>query len=181
MYLKAVLIGALCSFLLTPERSDALHVSILDTSPASFSIKCNSCVGILSDGSLDSAFSQGLNIGSANEANIASYLSGIGFSSATSDVTKFDLGTGGLGGSGSSTDYSFNVSSGIFFVKYGKFTAFFQSAAADTVSFMKSGGGAGALSNYGTIAPVPLPASILLLFGVVASLGVLKLRKSKAA
>ncbi len=185
MNIKAAIVSACGVLLLSTEKSDALYVDILDMSPASFSVKCNSCVGILDDGSLDPNNSFGTNIGSANEANIAAYLTSIGFSgTTTTDVTKFDLGTGGLGGSGSSTNYSFDVGSGVFFVKYGTNTAFFQSSGPDTITFVKSGGGAGALSNYGTVgpvAPVPLPATILLLVGAVAALGVVRLRRSRTA
>ncbi|NOC46893.1 VPLPA-CTERM sorting domain-containing protein [Ruegeria sp. HKCCD7559] len=174
-------LAATMSLMLSVTASNALTVNIVDQSSASFSVNCNSCVGILEDGSLDSMFSHGLSIGSANEANIASYLTNIGYSSVSSDVVKFDLGGGGLGGTGNSENYSFNVSKGLFFVKYGTATAFFLSSASDTVSFTKSGRGPFALSNYGTVAPapVPLPTSILLLIGAVGTLGAMRWRSMR--
>ena len=165
--------------LFTAAESEAATITIDDTSPATFSLTCPSgCVGILADGSESPTTSAGVEIGSANEGNIASYLSSIGISADAADVTKFDLGTGGLGGSGSDSNFSFDVVAGYFFTKYATFTAFFYTDTDQRVTFAKSGGGKGGLSNYGTVNEVPIPAAGFLLLGGLGALGLMRRRKT---
>ncbi len=175
--MKTILAAGIAALLLSVTNSAAATITINDTSPALFEVECPSgCSGVLSDGSLSATHSDGVEIGSANEANIASYLTSIGL--AIEDVTKFDLGTGGLNGSGSEEDFSFDVVAGYFFTKYATFTAFFYTDTAQTVTFTKEGGGRGGLSNYGTVSQVPVPAAGFLLLAGLGGLAVFGRRKT---
>ncbi len=173
--LTTLAVGALALF--AAAETKAATITISDASPATFSVMCPSgCVGILADGSKSPTASDGVTIGSANEGNIASYLNSIGITTTTADVTKYDLGNGGLGGSGTGSNFSFDVVAGYFFTKYAIYTAFFYTDTAQRITFMKSGGGQGGLSNYGTVAPVPIPAAGFLLLGGLAALGLMRRR-----
>lgn len=157
----------------------AATITVNDTSPATFSVYCPSgCVGVLSDGTTSATTSDAVEIGSASEDNIATFLSGIGIPAVEADVTKFNRGTGGLNGSGTDADFSFDVVAGYFFTKYATFTAFFYTDTAQTITFTKDGGGRDGLSNYGTVvtSEVPLPAAGFLLLGGFAALGLVRRR-----
>lgn len=168
-------VGLLATF--AAAKSEASSITINDTYSATFSVSCPSgCSGVLSSGALSPTTADAVDLDSANEDQIASYLTSVGV--MVDEVNKFDVGSGGLGGSGTDSDFSFDVVAGYFFTKYANLTAFFYTETAQTVTFLKDGTGKGGLSNYGTVSEVPVPAAGLLLIGALGALGLMRRRRT---
>lgn len=146
-------------------------------------ITCASCVGFVWDATMavldtiEPYFASAFDYDPASEARIAEVFSALlgltGSDVLTSaDVTKIDLLASDNG-----SNFTFNVTTDYFFVKYGQFTSFFYTGGtAQDVTFAGKPG----LSNYGGIAPIPVPAAGFLLLGALGGLAMVR-RRRKAA
>jgi len=156
----------------------AATITLNAPSAATITIDCPlGCQGYVGSptASLSPTNADAYSIGNANEGNLAINLNGlIGTSFSVSDVSKTDL-------SPASEDFDFSVGAGIFFAKYGTWTSFLVSDAAQTVTFKKAGQGPAGLSNYGTIGTsvIPLPAGLPLLLSALGLGGLLRLRQKR--
>lgn len=179
-----VLLAAAFAVVLSVGPASASTISINDASRADFYMSCPfGCTGMLSDGSESATAADAFRLRRANEGNIARVLSDVLDADVTrSDVSKYDRGSGGLNGSGNRRGFSFDAFAGLFFVKYGPYTAFFRSDADQTVEFTKVGGGQGGLSNYGVVdvetSPVPIPAAGILMLAALFGLTLLRRRNA---
>lgn len=144
------------------------------------SVNCASCFGFVWDTTqaiLDTSaplFASAFDYNPANESMIASVfsnllgLTGEDIITAT-NVTKIDLTTEQNG-----SNFTFDVASDYFFVKYGQYTSFFSTGGnAQSVTFAGKPG----LSNYGEI---PVPAAGLLLLSGLGGLAALRRRRKFA-
>ena len=156
--------------------ASAAVITLNAPSTATITLECPlGCEGLVGDpGTWSATNADAYEIGDASEANIAL---------AFSDLTGIDVDAGDVNKTdGGSENFSFAVTPTYFFAKYGPWTSFFRTDFAQSVTFTKSGPGPAGLSNYGTIdtpdtAPIPLPASALLLLGAIGGLGAMRSRR----
>ncbi|MCI2401166.1 VPLPA-CTERM sorting domain-containing protein [Aliiroseovarius subalbicans] len=157
------------------STSHAAVITLATNQPASatITVDCPSgCEGLVGDpiASLSTTEAWGYRFGRASEAALASNFSTLtGLTVPASAVTKTN---------GGGENFSFNVGEGWFFVKYGRWTSFLLSYAEQSVTFLKTGRGPAGLSNYGSIAPVPLPAAGWLLIAGLGGLFMVRRRRS---